>query len=151
MYFRVSDNHRVDRTVLLRALRLGVIMGNLLSSREVQQGTSVIKEITSLEAKRHGHWTNEVNITLMTSLNYDIVAMMGVFSIWKAFGGNTHDLGSFEEEMDKTTDLHQHLLRISTQWLEKASQITRDAITTHTETTSQDLKTVSDCTTQPVI
>ncbi|GKA69619.1 hypothetical protein Tco_0775683 [Tanacetum coccineum] len=27
-----------------------------------------------------------------------------VFSIWKAFGGNTHDLGSFREEMDKTAD-----------------------------------------------
>ncbi|GJZ63815.1 hypothetical protein Tco_0620236 [Tanacetum coccineum] len=35
-----------------------------------------------------------------------------VFSIWKAFGGNTHDLGSFREETDKTTDLHQNLLKI---------------------------------------
>ncbi|GJW51951.1 hypothetical protein Tco_0093302 [Tanacetum coccineum] len=30
-----------------------------------------------------------------------------VFSPWMAFGGNTHDLGSFEEEIDKITDLHQ--------------------------------------------
>ncbi|GKA02931.1 hypothetical protein Tco_0675712 [Tanacetum coccineum] len=30
-----------------------------------------------------------------------------VFSIWKAFGGNTCDLGSFGEEMDKTTNQHQ--------------------------------------------
>ncbi|GJV78226.1 hypothetical protein Tco_1509810 [Tanacetum coccineum] len=29
-----------------------------------------------------------------------------------AFGGNTHDLGSFGEETDKTTDLHQNLLKI---------------------------------------
>ncbi|GJS52846.1 DNA-directed DNA polymerase [Tanacetum coccineum] len=65
-----------------------------------------------------------------------------VFNIWKAFGGNTRDLGSFGEETDKTTNLHQHLLRISTQKLETASQITRDAVTTH-------LKTVSECTTQP--
>ncbi|GJU23392.1 hypothetical protein Tco_1156734 [Tanacetum coccineum] len=35
-----------------------------------------------------------------------------VFSIWKAFRGNTRDLGSFGEEMDKTTDLHQNLLKI---------------------------------------
>ncbi|GJU15611.1 ribonuclease H-like domain-containing protein [Tanacetum coccineum] len=35
-----------------------------------------------------------------------------VFSIWKAFGGNTRDLGSFGEETDKTTDLHQNLLKI---------------------------------------
>ncbi|GJX54909.1 mannose-6-phosphate isomerase 1-like protein [Tanacetum coccineum] len=30
-----------------------------------------------------------------------------VFSIWKAFGGNTHNLGSFGEETDKTTNQHQ--------------------------------------------
>ncbi|GJX09180.1 hypothetical protein Tco_0199039 [Tanacetum coccineum] len=35
-----------------------------------------------------------------------------VFSIWKAFEGNTRDLGSFGEETDKTTDLHQNLLKI---------------------------------------
>ncbi|GJX81804.1 hypothetical protein Tco_0331285 [Tanacetum coccineum] len=74
-----------------------------------------------------------------------------VFIIWKAFGGNTHDLGSFGEETDKTANLHQHLLRISTQKLETASQITRDAITTHLKTVSQDPQTVSDCTTQPII
>ncbi|GKD21460.1 zf-CCHC domain-containing protein [Tanacetum coccineum] len=39
-------------------------------------------------------------------------------------------------------DLHQHLSRISTQRLETASQITRDAVTIHTKTASQDLKTV---------
>nr|GEU43263.1 hypothetical protein [Tanacetum cinerariifolium] len=66
-----------------------------------------------------------------------------VFNIWKAFGGNTRDLGSFGEEMDKTTDLHQHLLRISTQQLETASQITRDAVTIHTKMASQDLMTAS--------
>ncbi|GJU42288.1 hypothetical protein Tco_1195245 [Tanacetum coccineum] len=30
-----------------------------------------------------------------------------VFSIWKAFGGNTRDLGSFGEEMDKITNQRQ--------------------------------------------
>ncbi|GJX41293.1 reverse transcriptase domain-containing protein [Tanacetum coccineum] len=30
-----------------------------------------------------------------------------VFSTWMAFGGNTRDLGSFGEETDKTTALHQ--------------------------------------------
>ncbi|GJY16358.1 hypothetical protein Tco_0386780, partial [Tanacetum coccineum] len=72
-------------------------------------------------------------------------------SIWKAFRGNTRDLGSFGEETDKTTDLHQHLSRIFTQKLETASQITRDAVTTHTKTASQDLKTASECTTQPIV
>ncbi|GJX62600.1 hypothetical protein Tco_0295500 [Tanacetum coccineum] len=68
-----------------------------------------------------------------------------VFIIWKVFGGNTRDLCSFREETDKTTDLHQHLLRISTQQLETASQITRDTVITHTKTALQDLKTVSEC------
>ncbi|GJY29573.1 hypothetical protein Tco_0405340 [Tanacetum coccineum] len=74
-----------------------------------------------------------------------------VFSIWKAFRGNTRDLGSFGEETDKTTDLHQHLSRLCSQQLETASQITRDAVTIHTKTASQDLKTASECTTQPII
>ncbi|GJX19603.1 hypothetical protein Tco_0222280 [Tanacetum coccineum] len=30
-----------------------------------------------------------------------------VFRSWIAFGGNTRNLGSFGEEMDKITDLHQ--------------------------------------------
>ncbi|GJV38018.1 hypothetical protein Tco_1410495 [Tanacetum coccineum] len=60
-----------------------------------------------------------------------------VFSIWKAFGGNTRDLGSFGEETGKSTDLHQHLSRISTQKLETASQITRGTVTTHLRTASQ--------------
>ncbi|GJY13070.1 hypothetical protein Tco_0382379 [Tanacetum coccineum] len=72
-------------------------------------------------------------------------------TIWKAFGGNTRDLGSFGEGTDKTTNLHQHLSRISTQRLETESKITRDAVTTHTKTTSQDLKTASDFTTYPII
>ncbi|GKD27990.1 hypothetical protein Tco_1234204 [Tanacetum coccineum] len=32
-----------------------------------------------------------------------------VFSTWMAFRGNTRDLGSFREEMDEITDLHQIL------------------------------------------
>ncbi|GJZ29538.1 hypothetical protein Tco_0574185 [Tanacetum coccineum] len=35
-----------------------------------------------------------------------------VFSTWMAFGGNTRDLGSFREETDEITDLHQILEEI---------------------------------------
>ncbi|GJV07669.1 hypothetical protein Tco_1345325 [Tanacetum coccineum] len=42
---------------------------------------------------------------------YDSDGSAEVFSIWKAFGGNTRGLGSFGEETDKTTDLHQNLLK----------------------------------------
>ncbi|GJU91525.1 hypothetical protein Tco_1303948 [Tanacetum coccineum] len=52
-------------------------------------------------------------------------------------------VGSFGEETDKTTDLHQHLSRLCSQQLETASQITRDAVTIHTKMTSQDLKTTT--------
>ncbi|GKC38661.1 hypothetical protein Tco_1051045, partial [Tanacetum coccineum] len=34
-----------------------------------------------------------------------------VFSTWMTFRGNTRDLGSFREEMDTTTDLHQNILK----------------------------------------
>ncbi|GKD63293.1 hypothetical protein Tco_1305401 [Tanacetum coccineum] len=63
----------------------------------------------------------------------------------------TRDLGSFGEETDKTTDLHQHLSRISTQKLETASQIRRDAVTNPTMTGSQDFTMASARTTQPDI
>ncbi|GKD02937.1 hypothetical protein Tco_1177911 [Tanacetum coccineum] len=66
-------------------------------------------------------------------------------------GRNTRDLGSFGEEMDKTTDLHQHLSRISSQRLEMALQIQRDAVTTKTKTASQDFMTASVNMTQPII
>ncbi|GJS92608.1 hypothetical protein Tco_0799576 [Tanacetum coccineum] len=97
--------------------------------------------------------TNHDKIDEVFNDNFFIITLDAniVFNIWKAFGGNTRDLGSFGEETDKTTDLHQHLSRISTQKLETASQITRDAVTTHLKTASQDLQTASDCTTQPII
>ncbi|GJY35912.1 hypothetical protein Tco_0421290, partial [Tanacetum coccineum] len=74
-----------------------------------------------------------------------------VFCIWKAFGRNTRDLGSFGEETDKTTDLHQHCSRISPQKLETASQITRDAVTNPTMTALQDIAMTSACTIQSKI
>ncbi|GKF58846.1 MAK10-like protein [Tanacetum coccineum] len=60
-----------------------------------------------------------------------------VFSIWKAFRGNTRDLGLFGEEMDETMDLHQYLSRLCSQRLETASQDTLDAVTIHPTTVSQ--------------
>nr|GEU93172.1 hypothetical protein [Tanacetum cinerariifolium] len=40
---------------------------------------------------------------------FDEVSFYTVFSTWRAFEGNTRDLGSFGEEMDKITDLRQIL------------------------------------------
>ncbi|GKD92261.1 hypothetical protein Tco_1372098 [Tanacetum coccineum] len=43
-------------------------------------------------------------------LEYKQIPSSEVFD--EAFGGNTRDLGSFGEETDKNTDLHQNLLKI---------------------------------------
>ncbi|GKA47434.1 hypothetical protein Tco_0740317 [Tanacetum coccineum] len=40
------------------------------------------------------------------------IPSVGVFSTSMAFGGNTRDLGSFGEETDEITDLHQILEEI---------------------------------------
>ncbi|GJX27701.1 hypothetical protein Tco_0235780 [Tanacetum coccineum] len=45
----------------------------------------------------NGSRTSEGGVTYL-------IVPFQVFSIWKAFGGNTRDLGSFGEEMDKTTE-----------------------------------------------
>ncbi|GKE94738.1 hypothetical protein Tco_1579593 [Tanacetum coccineum] len=37
------------------------------------------------------------------------IQSVGVFSTWMTFGGNTRDLGSFREETDEITNLHQIL------------------------------------------
>ncbi|GJX22029.1 hypothetical protein Tco_0226474 [Tanacetum coccineum] len=58
-------------------------------------------------------------VFVITSLKNDLRKLKGKkivdnavqiqMSTWMAFGGNTRDLGSFEEETDKTTTLHQIL------------------------------------------
>nr|GEX42975.1 retrovirus-related Pol polyprotein from transposon TNT 1-94 [Tanacetum cinerariifolium] len=64
-----------------------------------------------------------------------------------AFGrhlkGNTRDLGSFREETNKTTDLHQHFSRLCSQRLETTSQDIHDAVTIHPMTVLQESMTAS--------
>ncbi|GJZ52964.1 hypothetical protein Tco_0607849 [Tanacetum coccineum] len=55
----------------------------------------------------------------------------------KAFGRITRDLGSFGEETDKTTDLHQNFSRLCSQRLETVSQDTRDAVIIQPMTASE--------------
>ncbi|GJW22430.1 hypothetical protein Tco_0033052 [Tanacetum coccineum] len=77
--------------------------------------------------------------------------------IWMAFGGNIRDLGSIGEETDKTTTLHQSLLKNSVQCLETASQflampsyLTSDGVRTLTTVAehSPSKETLEDYTTQ---
>ncbi|GJX64759.1 hypothetical protein Tco_0299102 [Tanacetum coccineum] len=52
----------------------------------------------SLEVLRKFHW-------MILGGRFNLLSY--VFSTWMAFGGNTRDLGSFGEETDEITDLHQ--------------------------------------------
>ncbi|GJQ97277.1 hypothetical protein Tco_0008416 [Tanacetum coccineum] len=115
--------------------------GNNIMMKEVNNNSSISIEKQPLEVltSRNEAENNSVNDESSTLVVIDHGKRL--MSIWKTFGGNTRDLGSYGEETDKTTNLHQHLSRISTQKLETASQITRDAVTTHLKTASQDLKT----------
>ncbi|GJS92476.1 integrase, catalytic region, zinc finger, CCHC-type containing protein [Tanacetum coccineum] len=60
----------------------------------------------------------EIDAELLMSYVYLIFRVLlratntAFFSTWMAFGGNTRDLGSFGEETDKITDLHQNLKEV---------------------------------------
>ncbi|GJY37531.1 hypothetical protein Tco_0422909 [Tanacetum coccineum] len=53
--------------------------------------------------------TKKSPFALWTSKSQVVWVFDEVFSTWMAFGGNTRDLGSFGEEIDEITDLHQIL------------------------------------------
>ncbi|GJS76559.1 hypothetical protein Tco_0726440 [Tanacetum coccineum] len=55
--------------------------------------------------------TTQSKVYFLTSSKFafKIFVAVGVFSTWMAFRGNTRDLGSFREETDEITDLHQIL------------------------------------------
>ncbi|GJR06938.1 putative reverse transcriptase domain-containing protein [Tanacetum coccineum] len=113
---------------------------------EVREGiTRLYLMRRSLEVLRKFHWMilggrfNQLSHVLLVNIGDNVqfkcrkaylledkqISSVGVFDevfrIWKAFGGNTRDLGSFGEETYETTDLHQHCSRIFLQWLETAS------------------------------
>ncbi|GKA07245.1 hypothetical protein Tco_0686469 [Tanacetum coccineum] len=70
------------------------------------------------KAKKQNNWKAQCNIRLhdkgVITLTYVKLEAIfytptHVFSVWMTFGGNTRDLGSFGEEMDEITDIHQIL------------------------------------------
>ncbi|GKE27505.1 hypothetical protein Tco_1442889 [Tanacetum coccineum] len=119
-----------------------------------------VEEYWNLNGLENGEWKWDELSTFLSGETLKMISLHSMnpscededFMYWCGSTiGNTHDLGSFEEETDKTTDLHQHCSRISPQKLETASQITRDAVTNPTTTASQDIATVSARTIQPII
>ncbi|GJY55892.1 hypothetical protein Tco_0455007 [Tanacetum coccineum] len=56
---------------------------------------------------------HETDMDMEESIRDDVVNEADeVFSTWMAFGGNTRDLGSFREETDEITYLHQILKEV---------------------------------------
>ncbi|GJY14139.1 hypothetical protein Tco_0383448 [Tanacetum coccineum] len=117
--FVLKNNDDRKKTYYLDSLTLGP---------EYREDESISKEIRHLmklerEAKRHkGEVTVERlsfyqaygNLYAMTGRKFHLledkqIPSVEVFSTWMAFGGNIHDLGSFGEETDEITDLHQIL------------------------------------------
>ncbi|GKA42463.1 hypothetical protein Tco_0735123 [Tanacetum coccineum] len=78
----------------------------------------------------------------------------GALMRYSAFGRHLEEIHVTWAHLEKKQTRLRTYTNISQEFLlklETASQITRDAVTTHTKTTSQDLKTASECTTQPII
>ncbi|GJX97951.1 retrotransposon protein, putative, unclassified [Tanacetum coccineum] len=73
-----------------------------LAELEIATRTRTTKESVRFSALSLALEEKSSNMMFFKMLNTD-----EVFSTWMAFGGNIRDLGSFGEETDKTTTLHQ--------------------------------------------
>ncbi|GJU97339.1 retrovirus-related pol polyprotein from transposon TNT 1-94 [Tanacetum coccineum] len=133
---KIIDNDSSEKTHYSDSLNLG--------PPEYKHDENVCRAIRSLKAMKAKRNKGGRKAHLLEDKQIPSVGVFDeVFSIWKAFGGNTRDLGSFGEETDKTTDLHQHLSRLCSQRLETASPVLHDAVTTHFVTASQPFMTAS--------
>nr|GFA33320.1 hypothetical protein [Tanacetum cinerariifolium] len=70
-------------------------------------GTKEIKFVKSQKETSPGRGPLNKGDPHIAEATPKVIMGPSVFSTWMVFGGNTHDLGSFEEETDKITDLHQ--------------------------------------------
>ncbi|GKA18242.1 hypothetical protein Tco_0698079 [Tanacetum coccineum] len=130
--YMAAHSKRMERFGLLKELTTSKAPEKVLIREEAK--FLVTKNVNSISLARGDEERSD-----KMDKTFDNTLKPTVFSIWKAFGGNTRDLGSFGKETDKAMNLHQHLLRISTQKLETASPNTRDAITTHLKTRHRSL------------
>ncbi|GJZ61776.1 hypothetical protein Tco_0617913 [Tanacetum coccineum] len=78
----------------------------LVRGASSSHGCSISLEI--LPYQRHAAHLPSPSVFRYVKL-HNIAYLVLVFSTWMTFGGNTRDLGSFGEETDEITDLHQIL------------------------------------------
>ncbi|GJS60898.1 hypothetical protein Tco_0655682 [Tanacetum coccineum] len=98
----------IEESKDLLILSLDELTGNLkvyevVLEKKFEASKNKKERYKSLTLKANKESSDEETSTLGSE--YKEYAM-AVFRIWKAFGGNTRDLGSFGEETDKTTDQH---------------------------------------------
>ncbi|GKD19815.1 putative reverse transcriptase domain-containing protein [Tanacetum coccineum] len=148
----VQGDMKLQGPMLWPQLRIEVMLG-IYQSATVETFTIVGDAFQSVRsAKELVIWRRivELYFQVHAMISCRMRRVMGVVRKYSEFGGNTRDLAHLEKKRTRL-QLYTNISRISTQKLETASQITRDAVTTHLKTASQDLQTASDCTTQPII
>ncbi|GJY89470.1 hypothetical protein Tco_0504666 [Tanacetum coccineum] len=80
---------------------------DLLSSRVILSEDDHDKGCRKTSDLEDGFYRDTIKLGPEYATGIDDEGELTFFSIWMAFGGNTRDLGSFGEETDKITDLHQ--------------------------------------------
>ncbi|GJR21866.1 hypothetical protein Tco_0970393 [Tanacetum coccineum] len=101
-----------DKMLLAKEKEAGVVL-------DEEQQDLLADSLEETDDFENLYYSNAIfmeNLSLVGSLNDDTVAprydsdtLSKVYSTWIAFQGNARDLGSFGEETDKTTTLHQIL------------------------------------------
>ncbi|GKB87915.1 hypothetical protein Tco_0960187 [Tanacetum coccineum] len=103
----VEKKYQLKKEILEKMINL-----KIEAEEECTMAHELIKFIKSqIAEQREDCWELKsfYKIMLLKDL---ILLVVIVFSTWMAFGGNTRDLGSFREERDKITDLHQILKEV---------------------------------------
>ncbi|GJT76404.1 hypothetical protein Tco_1043129 [Tanacetum coccineum] len=136
-----NENHQMNyNNIVRRFIHSGDVVAWEFLSNKVQTELYIIETLPNHHGSMSGHaylsrddcFTVLINhptlsfpslvfipsIKLMFALSTRLLAC----STWIAFGGNTYDLDSIWEEMDKNSTLHKFQYQRSTQWLETASQ-----------------------------
>ncbi|GJW07869.1 retrovirus-related pol polyprotein from transposon TNT 1-94 [Tanacetum coccineum] len=110
MAYAAHKNFPIYQMDVKKAFLNGLLKEEVFTMQGDDDCKSTSGGIQFLEDKLVSWSFKKQDCTAMSTAEAEyLIVPIKVFSIWKAFGGNTGDLGSFREETYKTTDLHQHL------------------------------------------